>query len=502
MDGASVVSAGSEPEVRRSVPTGTEVVRLEGRLVIPGLIDAHLHLESLARLRTSLDLTDVRDLDDLTRRVREWEAAHPAGPVVGRGLDVERSLQGRWPTRADLDRMVGDRPVILRHVSGHAAVGNGAALAAAAVDSRPSADLQACVGRDADGRPNGILYEEAMSWWGPLLSTPTTEEEVARALSSLAPLGLTTVASMAVSGEELTTLRSLAAAGRLPLRVRAYVQLLRLAELRPAGLAPVGAPGRFVVVGAKGFTDGAFGTRTAWLSEPYADGPEGSGIAVESDETLSAALEASNSLRLAPALHAIGDRAVARAARLLAPYVGRDGAPARIEHVGLTPPSVLSVLDRVRPALVVQPGFVWSDFWLPARLGAERARWAYLFRSLRDRGHLLAGSSDAPVDPPDPWRGLRAAVERRNDLGRSANPNPRESLGLEESLELYTLHAGMVLGDPTLGSLEPGARADLLVLDARSLGEAVRRGASAVAETWVDGVRVFPTAAGDSKAVS
>jgi hypothetical protein len=495
IDGGSVVAVGSEVEVRRSAPVGAEVVPLEGRVVIPGLIDTHLHLESLTRLRLSLDLTGVRDLDDLLARVREWASTHPEGTVYGRGLDVERSLRGRWPTRVDLDRAVRDRPVVLRHVSGHAAIGNGAALSAASVESRSPAEDHGRVGRDVDGRPNGILYEDAMDWWAPLLSAPSSEDEMVRTLECLASLGLTTVTSMAVSGGELTVLRSLAADGRLPVRVRAYVPLLRLGELRRADLAPVGPSGRFTVVGSKGFTDGAFGTRTAWLSEPYADAPEGSGLSVESDETLSSALEASASLGLAPALHAIGDRAVVRAARLLAPYVGRPGAPARIEHVGLTPPAVLSLLDQVRPALVVQPGFLWSDFWLPGRLGADRTRWAYVFRTLIDRGHLIAGSSDAPVDPVDPWRGLRAAVERRDAWGRSANPDPREALTLEEAVQLYTRNAGAVLGEPTLGSLEPGARADFVVLASKRLGEALRSGARAVQETWVSGDRVFDAAA-------
>jgi len=502
IENGTVVAVGTETEVRRSAPTGTEFVPLEGRVIIPGLIDTHLHLGSLTRLRLSLDLTGVRDLDDLLRRVQEWAGAHPTGAVVGRGLDVERSLRGRWPTRADLDRAVSDRPVVLRHVSGHAAVGNGAALSAASVESRPPAEVQGRVGRDADGQPNGILFEEAMTWWGALFSVPTTEDEIARTLASLASLGLTTVTSMSVSDEELGALRSLAADDRLSVRVRAYVELLRVGELRAATLGPVGVPGRFAVVGTKGFTDGAFGTRTAWLSEPYTDAPEGSGLALESDETLSAALETSHALGLAPALHAIGDRSVARAARLLAPYVGRQGAPARIEHVGLTPPTVLAILDQVRPALVVQPGFLWSDFWLPTRLGVDRTRWAYVFRTLIDRGHLLAGSSDAPVDPPDPWRGLRAAVERRDELGRSANPDPREALALEEAVQLYTGNAGTVLGEPSLGSLEAGSRADLVVLEARGLGEAVRWGSRAVRETWVDGARMFRAPAAEPKAVS
>jgi len=250
------------------------------------------------------------------------------------------------------------------------------------------------------------------------------------------------------------------------------------------------------VVGTKGFADGAFGPRTAWLSEPYADRPGECGIAVESDEAISEALAFAENLGLAPAMHAIGDRAIVRALRLIAPYVAREGAPVRLEHVALTPPGVLSALDEVRPALVVQPGFVWSDGWLPQRLGPERVRWAYAFRTLADRGHLLVGSSDAPYDPADPWRGVRAATARRDEVGRSANPYPGEALALEEAVALYTRHGGRALGEPDLGSLEVGGAADLIVLTVPGLSDALRAGASAVRETWVAGVRVGDAEAG------
>ncbi|MGD0587218.1 MAG: amidohydrolase [Thermoplasmata archaeon] len=491
VDQGEVVAVGPEVDVRRVAPTGTEVLPLRGRLVLPGLIDAHLHLSDLARFREGLNLAEVRGPEDLDRRIREWAAAHPTGPVIGRGLDIDRSLGGHWPRCTDLDRVVSDRPLVLYHTSGHAAVLNSSALSAAGVEGRSSEELRGRVGRTPDGRPNGILYEEALRWPASLAAVPVGPDQAIRTLDFLASFGLTTVASMNVPPEELTLLRALTADERLPIRIRLYVRLLGVDEIRPADLAPVGPPGSFGVIGAKGFTDGAFGPRTAWLSEPYSDAPDRSGIAVESDDTLTSALAKANELGLAPALHAIGDRAVLRAAHLLSPYVQREGARARIEHVGLTPPPVLSTLASVRPALVVQPGFVWSDSWLPERLGADRGRWAYAFRTLTDLGHRLVGSSDAPYDPPDPWRGLRAATERRDELGRSANPDPREALTVEEAVRLYGVNAGEALGEPTLGTLEVGNRADLIVVEARGLGDAIRAGATAVRETWVGGVRIY-----------
>jgi len=498
VDAGTVVAVGTEEEVRRSAPTGVERVELGGRLVLPGLIDAHLHLADLTRFREGLDLSNVRGPDELATRLTEWATVHPEGPIVGRGLDVERSLGGRWPVRGDLDRAVGDRPVVIVQASGHAAIANSAALVAAGLESRSPEETRDRVDRDAFGRPTGVVYEEAVRWLGPVTAGPAEADGMLRTLGYLASLGLTTVASMNLPLEELTTLRSLAVGNRLPIRVRGYVRLLKIREFSAADLAPAGPPGSFSVVGTKGFADGAFGPRTAWLSEPYSDRPGGRGIEVESDDELAQALAVADGRGLAPAMHAIGDRAIVRAARLIAPYAGRPGAPARVEHVALTPPEVLAVLDEIRPALVVQPGFVWSDSWLTERLGRERVRWAYAFRTLADRGHLLVGSSDAPYDPADPWRGLVAATVRRDELGRSANPYPGEALAPEEAVALYTRHGGKVLGEPALGSLEAGATADLLLLTVPRLSEALRAGANAVRETWVGGVRVF-AAAGDGR---
>ncbi|HYA54832.1 MAG TPA: amidohydrolase family protein, partial [Thermoplasmata archaeon] len=325
IDDGTVVAVGPDPDVLRQAPTGSERVNLHGRLVLPGLIDAHLHLGDLVRMREGLDLSAVHGLDDLLVRLRTWASGHPGEAVVGRGLDVDRSLGGRWPLREELDRAIDDRAVVVYQASGHAAVANSAALEAAGIGSRPAEELPGRVGRSAEGRPNGLVLEEALRWLTPLTATPVGPEETVRTLAFLASLGLTSVASMNASPDELSGLRALAAADRLPVRVRAYVRLLRLSEFAPSNLAPTGRPGRFAVIGAKGFTDGAFGPRTAWLSEPYSDAPEGRGIPVESDETLSEALARATALGLAPALHAIGDRAVARAARLIAPYVGRVG---------------------------------------------------------------------------------------------------------------------------------------------------------------------------------
>ncbi|MGB6501538.1 MAG: amidohydrolase [Thermoplasmata archaeon] len=491
VDDGRVVAVGPEESVRPDSPTGTEHHDLAGRLLVPGLVDAHLHLTEVTRMRVGLDLTGVTSLERLRSVLADWAAAHPTGPIVGRGWDPERWAPSRWPDAGTLDRVVPDRPVVLYHASGHAAAVNSVALGEVGLNAAAPAPEDPSIGRSGDGRPSGILYEEAMRPLGEFArrASPVDAEALARTIAELIPTGLTSVGSIGTPGEEIAALRELDSARRLPLSVRAYIRLTdRMTASRSSPLAPTA---RFEVVGVKAFLDGAFGTRTAWLSAPYMDAPGTSGIPVGDEAALAQALGEAVDRGLAPALHAIGDQAVGRAIRLLGPLAGRTAAPARIEHASLTPPDRIAGMTGGGPMLVVQPGFVWSDHWLADRLGPERARWAYVFRTLRHRGIPLAGSSDAPFDPVDPWRGIRAAVRRRDPTGRSANPDPGEALSPEEALNLYTSGAAEALGLPERGRLEAGAPADFVVLRAPGLSEALLGSEVPVAETWVAGETAY-----------
>ncbi len=289
---------------------------------------------------------------------------------------------------------------------------------------------------------------------------------------------------------EIEGLRTLARAGRLPLQVRLYVGIRYLDAVERAGEIDVSVPsGSVRVIGIKAFADGSFGGRTALLDRPYLDAPGISGIAVASPAQLAEVVARARSLGLAPGIHAIGNQAIDRALDALE-TVRSSSPPSRIEHASLTPPATMDRIDRVRPALIVQPGFLASDWWLEDRLGPDRVRWAYAFRTFLEKGHLVAGSSDAPFDSFDPWIGIRCAVRRTDAAGRSANPIRSEGLGPETAVALYTVNGGRALGDESIGSLRMGARADLVVLNGGSLETILDRSVTPVAETWSGGVRV------------
>jgi predicted amidohydrolase YtcJ len=496
IENGRVASVGTESEVARAAPTGCEVEELHGRLVIPGLVDAHLHIAETTRAERGMAVAGLRSREELVERLRRWTRDHPTGPIVGRGWNVEAFPDKREPTRHDLEAAVSDRPVILYHASGHAAVVNGAALEAAGYSDHSPDPPGGRLGREPDGAPNGLLYERAVDPVARFTSGafPSDREEVAQTLRSIASLGVTTVGTMSTDPEELEVLTSLGRSGELPVRVRAYVRFSRLALVNIARPLAVETNDLLVVRGTKAYTDGAFGPRTAWLSEPYADLPGSSGDSTLSTKALADMVQVTVDAHLVPALHAIGDRALQVAVQALEPVERLLGA-ARIEHASLVPPALYPLLDQVRPTLVVQPGFVWTDAWLGERLGTQRARHAYPFRTLIERGHVLVGSSDSPYDQLDPWRGLAALVHRTDPDGRSANPSPEENLSPEQAIQLYTANAGPGLGEADLGSLEVGARADLVVVDAPDLSVAIARGAPGVQATWMAGRRTYHRAA-------
>ena len=482
VEGATVVAVGTEASVRRAAPTGADRRDLGSALVVPGLADAHLHLGDLSRERFALDLSPATSITALQDRIREASRRHPRGPLVGVGLDVERLVERRWPGAGELDAVVADRPVVLYHVSGHAAVVNTATLGRGppGIVDRP----------DRLRGPEGLLVEEELLGLEPIVAEalPLTADGLEATMGDLVQLGVTAVGAMNPEADELRLLDQLGAQGRLPLRVRAYPPL---GPKVPSPRVPARPEDRFLIVGVKGFLDGAFGPRTASLDDPYSDAPATQGISRGDDHVLRQQLDEAVDAGLAPALHAIGDHAVSRAARLLKGR-GSRAVPARIEHASLTPPGLLGPLRASDAHLVVQPGFLLTDLWLRGRLGRERSRWAYAFRTLADAGIPLAGSSDAPYDAVDPWRAMCAAVDRADDLGRSANPAPDEALTETEAFGMYAHGAHQALGDPQGGRLEPGARADLVVLSAPRLGEAIRRGVTAVRETWVEGRPFVP----------
>ena len=481
VEGGRVVVAGTSEEIRRSRSTGTENHDLGGRWVLPGLVDAHLHLKETVLARTGVDLHRSRTIAEMIGRVEEALPAPPGGPLFGWGWDQEELEERRFPTRDELDRLPTQRPVVLYRACHHVAVANSAALDFAGLTDGALDPPGGRLGR-SEGRLNGTLWEEALTLLLPLEAAAFSSagEAIRRFVAEAASVGLTTIAPMNAAPGEIEIVRNACRREGLPVRLRPYLRASTLA-VRPR--LPLRSDDGIRWAGVKIVADGSFGARTAWLTEPYSDSPGEAGWPHGDMEDLAASIGRATASELGVAIHAIGDRALERVLTALAsePTVGRP----RIEHASLTPPPVIERLAELAPVLVVQPRFVPSDWWLSERLGEERARWTYAFRSLLERGLTLAGSSDSPIEPFDPWTGLAAAVASRP--GRSSS----ERLEGETALSMYTSAAGEALGEKAIGSLEPGSYGDLVLLASGDLTGAIGAGARSVLATYHDGVSSY-----------
>lgn len=470
--------AGSEEEVARSSPTGTETVDLAGGWLLPGLIDPHFHLAGTIVARASTDLRHARSLAELRSAVESSARDRPPGtPMIGRGWDDSRLAEHRPPTLGELDAWNVEAPLVLYRVCGHVAVANSRALSEAGVTDASPDPSGGTLGRTR-GALDGRLFEAALGLVRPLGARAFLglKDRIPGFLRELAGTGLTTIAPMSSDAEELETVLAAAPEAKLPLRLRPYFRFDRLEEARrwTDGHGPKVALGGIKIV-----ADGSLGARTAWLDEPYSDSPTQSGGGRHTDGELAERIEEVSAAGLPVAVHAIGDAAVQQFVRCLRDRPPRTGA--RIEHASVTPPAVIRALASVRPTVVVQPHFVVSDTWLLERLGADRARWTYAFRSLAGAGLTLAGSSDSPVERADPWSGIRAATASRRW-------GPTERLTPPEALGLYTTGAAAALRAPELGLLEPGRPADLLWTAAGDWANVLAAGATGVRGVWSDGV--------------
>ena len=473
----------------------TDVLDAKGSTVLPGLIDAHGHVMALGFSALQLDLTGTTSIADLQSRLKAYAEAHPdARWILGRGWNQEQWADKRFPTAADLDAVVGNRPVWLGRVDGHAAVANSAAMQAAGITTGTAAP--------AGGRiENGLFVDAAMNLVEPKIPTPRPEEfdaAFSKAQELMLSVGLTGAADMGTSPEDWTAMNRAGQAGTLNVRLLGYAGGI------PAMLAINGAkPGdwlygdRLHLGGVKLYDDGALGSRGAWLKKPYHDKPDTRGLQFHSDaELLAQAQEAAgNGFQLA--IHAIGDAANAQVIstyETLSATYGRDRRW-RIEHFQIVDPVDI---PRLRPAGIIasmQPTHQTSDrLMAEARLGADRLKGAYAWQTVEKLGIPIAFGSDFPVESPNPFPGLAAAISRQDMSGQPEGGwRPDERVSFEQALAGFTRGAAYAgFAESRIGGLEPGKWADFILVDrdvSKAEPQALAR--TQVLETWVAGKKVW-----------
>jgi len=433
-------------------------ISLEGRVVLPGLIDSHVHLLSTASRRLKPALDGARSLEEALAAVRKWAEDHPDDEwIVGRGWDHHVWRHPVLPTCADLDSVLGDRPVYLTRKDGHSAWVNSAALKRVRIPEDAPAEL---LPRDEHGAPLGIVRETLMGEFSAQLPEPDEEQLLAAVVDEqehLWSLGVIGVHIMD-GAQTLELLNTMAAEGQLRLKV--YVAAG--AGLPEDDLRHKWDGMRVRPQGLKMFVDGSLGSGTAWMLEP--DSAEGIGVAALSGEQFRAQVDKALRLGLDPCVHAIGDRAVREVLDTFEPLMSeRPERFFRIEHAQFIDPTDMARVGASNLALSVQPCHLLEDQHIMERVAPNHRYFAYAYASMAAHGATLLMGTDAPVEPLDPWRNIAAAMERAEEGVRAWHPEER--LTWDQILEAYSAAPARVARWTNAGLLAPGKEASLVVVE-------------------------------------
>ncbi|MBN1318131.1 MAG: amidohydrolase [Anaerolineales bacterium] len=468
IDGDTIKSAGSDEVLEFE----HEKIDLDGLTVIPGLVDAHIHLKWYALTQDWIELHGVNSLEKAVELVRERARRTPAGEwILGTGWNHNNWAGGAFPTAGDLDRAAPDHPVCLTAQSGHACWVNSRALELGGITSDtpnpPGAEIQ----RGRNGLPTGILAEGgAMDLVQEKIPAPTTsqiKDAMRNAFPKLWAAGITGVHCMD-DWTAFQAMQQLYQDGELGIRVVKYLPLDHLDEAIAQQIKSGDGNDWLRIGGLKLFMDGALGVATAALLEAYEDDAQNTGILIMEEPELKQIAHRAAGAGLSLAIHAIGDHAIQIVLDVLEEVPAVSTVPHRIEHVQLLHPSFAGRLAELNITASVQPVHAPSDMEIADRKWGRRTGSAYAFKTLLDKGTRLAFGSDSPVEPVNPLYGIHAAATRRR-LDGSPGPDgwhPEQRLTVQQAITGFTLGAAQAAGtSDRLGTLEPGKLADLIVLD-------------------------------------
>ncbi len=496
-----LVAVGTKQEVLKEAGEGARVVDLGKAVVVPGLVDAHAHLAGLGLSLTVARLEGTRSVDEAVQRLAQAPATSFQGDwLIGKGWDQNGWPGGGFPGRAELDARFPTTPVYLTRVDHHAAWVNGEALRRAGITRDTPDPAGGRILRDAAGEPTGVLVDNAMELVVPRVPPPTDEQLEARlsaALERCAQVGLTGVHD---AGMDLRTFRLLQRwdmMGRLPVRVYAMADGQGDARRTYLELGTFG--GRLLEMkSVKFLLDGALGSRGAALHTAYSDAPGETGLLLMEPEELEARTRAFMERGFQVCVHAIGDRANTLVVDTLiraAAATGTKPLRHRVEHAQILRPEDIRKLGEAGLVASVQPTHATSDMgWAEARLGAERLKGAYAWKSLKEAGAVLALGSDFPIESPDVLAGLYAARTRQDARGQPEGGwRPEERLTGEEALEGFTVGpAWASFAEARRGRLKVGMEADFTALSVDPVEDEARALVDArVVATVVDGREVY-----------
>ena len=469
-----IIEVGTGRDIDRLIGPATRVLDVQGRLVIPGLIDAHTHFSSGGRSLVSLSFRGVNTIAKVQEMVAAKIKELPPGALVS-GSEYDHTLfpGGNWPTREDLDKVSPDNPVVIRRVDGHSIWVNSQALKRSGITRDTKDPFGGEILRNPKtGEPMGILTEAATGMvkvrGDEVKSTP--EQDILRGLEHAARLGLTGVHTDS-DLIEIDLYNKLKTEGRLSLRVYAWLPAEGLDSYIRKDIHQGQGDGMVRVGFQKVFIDGTLGSGTALMFAPFSDEPGKSGLPQMPEAELDALFEKAQAKGYQTGTHAIGDKGVnwvLNAVERALKKFGTNDLRHRIEHAQIIAPSDVPRFKQLGVIASMQPTHCTTDMrFCEQRVGKERSKSAYIWRALLDNGAKIAFGSDWPVEPLDPMRGLYSAVTRKNIEGDFPEGGwfPEQRLTMEEAVKLFTSGSAYASFEENIkGTLEPGKLADMVVL--------------------------------------
>lgn len=472
-EGERIIAVGSNEEVSALAGDTTEVIDAAGGMLVPGFIDTHVHFITGGTGLASVQLRDAATPEEFTKRIGEFATGLESGEWILVGTWDHENWGGELPRRDWIDAVTPQNPVWINRLDGHMGLANTIALELAGVDADTPDVPGGEIVRDPDGRPTGILKDNAMTLVENAVPAPgeaQLDRQAAAAMRYVASNGVTTVHDMS-GWDSLATYRRARTNGSMITRVYSVVQLPDWEKLRDEVATNGRGDDWLRIGGVKAMMDGSLGSHTAAFLEPYTDAPEQSGLLIFDLDDVRRWVSGADAAGLQVMVHAIGDRAIRDLLDIFLEVAEENGARDRrfrIEHAQHIHPDDLPRFAAQDVIASMQPYHAIDDGrWADKVIGTERAKTTYAFRSLIESGAHVAFGSDWFVAPATPIEGIYAAVTRRTL--DEANPGgwvPEQKISVEQALHAYTTDAAYAsFEEDVKGMLKPGMLADFVLLD-------------------------------------
>ena len=476
--GNRIVAIGSTPEIRALAGAKTRVVDAGAKVVLPGFNDSHVHFLMGGYSIANVDLRDAKSPEEMARRLAEYAKKIPKGQwILGGDWDHEKWPGAPLPTRAMIDAATPEHPVFVNRLDGHMALANTLALKLAGVTKETKDPPGGLIVHDAaTGEPTGVLKDGAEDLMDRVIPEKSFAEKhtAARAATEhAAKVGVTSVTDMS-AGEDVGLYQYMLERGEMKTRMYAIRSIVSWEVLGKTGVHGAFGSDMLRIGGLKGFADGSLGSSTALFFEPYSDTPNTRGLLFDQmlpEGIMLKRVEAADQAGLQVMIHAIGDEANFRILEIYR-QTAEKNTPRdrrfRIEHAQHLRPGEIARFGKQKVIASMQPYHAADDGrWCDKRIGPERSKGTYAFRTLLDTGAVLAFGSDWTVAPLNPMDGLKAAVTRQTLDGKHPNGwMPEQKITLDEAIHAYTVGSAYAeFAEKVKGTITPGKLADLVMLD-------------------------------------